>query len=172
MSEIENLVLKSDKQQIEELMTIQDPNILCPSGPLFCILVKTGKLTIVGIQNMCGRLDFGSIHLCGVAHRFILREIENNYSNYLWGIFVMICQHTNFVETIPSDDMFDVFFGKIILDGRSIKPQHLPPLIVFKLLLSYDDRRIKKRFLERENFTLRHCLKQAFPHYHNCIINC
>lgn len=160
----------------EELVSTNFPmNDVCSSGPLFCFILDLKPfLSLNVIKSMVdGGLDFSNIHMRGVAHRKLIREIEISYSDKLWGIFIFLCQNTNFVQTIPATEMFDILFGKIIIHKGGISTEFEPQLVLFNILLAYDKRkhRIKKVYLHKTNFSLRHCIRQKFPLISNAILD-
>jgi hypothetical protein len=184
IKELENSLLylyhnRAKRDKVEELfehIVAEDfpMNSVCTRGPLFCFILDLKpylSLNIIRIMVERG-LDFGNIYMCGVSHRKMLRELEFNYSDVLWGIFIYTCQHTNFVETIPTQEMMDILFGKIIIESGKITFEFEPQISIFKVLLAYDKtRRIKKTILRVENSSLRECVKQKYPEILNEIIN-
>lgn len=149
-----------------------DMNAVCTTGPLFCYVIdRTKSVSVIKIMVERG-LDFGHVHTQGVAHNKVFRELEFNYSDNLWGLFVYLCQHTNFVQSLPFDEMFDIFFGKIVIENGNITFEFEMDLMVFKILLAYDTHHnIKKSYFQMKNSSLRECVKQKIPHLSNLIIN-
>ena len=185
IKELENAILTiyhkhGDRDMVEELFenSLSDDfpvNSVCTSGPLFCFVLDLKQylsLNIIRVLVERG-LDFGNIYMNGTCHRKIFRELEFNYSDVLWGIFIYICQNTNFVDTLPANDMFDILFGKIIIENGKITFEFEPNVMIFKILLAYDKRRhrIKKELLTVRNASLRECVKQKFPLILNEILN-
>ena len=178
-SELLEIYERREKDKVEKLfMEMLDDefsmNSVGTSGPLFCFVLDLKPfLTVNIIKRMIdGGLDFGHIHMRGYAHRKMFRELEFNYSDILWGIFIFICQHSNFVVTLPPDELFDILFGKIMIEKGKITFEFEPNIMVFKIMLNYDKRNlIKKTFLLPENASIRECVKQNFPEISNAIIN-
>lgn len=169
-----------EKEDVENLFndlleTGFDMNSVCTSGPLFCFMLDLKPfLSLNVIKTMVnGGLYFNHIYTNGVAHRKVFRELDFNYSDTLWGIFVYLCQHTDFVISIPQDEMFDMFFGRIVIEKGVVVTEFEPPIVVFNVMLAYDKmrHRIKKTYLMPRNFSLRHCIKQLYPLINNAILD-
>lgn len=186
MAKLEHFLLRQyaerknvDHNLVEEMFDILvkggfDMNSVGTGGPLFCFIIDMRVILRIGIiiKMVDGGLDFNHIHMKGISHKKLFRELEIRYSDRLWGVFVYICQRTNFVETIPEDEMFEIIFGRIMVTHKGVKCEFSPHVSVIKLLLEYDvNKSIKKTFLLPINFSLRHCIKQAFPEILNEILN-
>lgn len=150
-------------------------NDVCSSGPLFCFVLDLKPFLSLNIVKIMvdGGLDFSNVYMNEIAHRKMFRELDFNYSDTLWGIFVFLCQHTNFVQTLPQAEMFDIIFGRIMIENGNIIVEFEPPLVVFKVMLAYDkvDHRMKKAYLFERNFNLRHCIRTRFPAINNAILD-
>lgn len=186
MAELEQFLLKQyakrknvDHNLVEEMFVNLveggfDMNSVGTGGPLFCLMIDMRTILRIGIimKMVEGGLDFNHIHMKGFAHQKLIRELEIRYSDTLWGVFVFICQSTNFVETLPENEMFEIFFGRIMVTKRGVQSEFSTHVCVFKILLEYDvNKRIKKTLLRPVNFSLRQCLKQAYPNVLNEILN-
>lgn len=167
--------IRSKGEEIFDMVDQEFPmNSVCSNGPLFSFVLDLKPfLTLNVIQKMIdGGLDFGHVHMKGIAHSKLLRELEFNYSDNLWGIFVYICQYTNFIQTLPVDTMFDIFFGKICIERGDVFFEFEPNPMVFKVMLAYDKQhRIKRSFFQVKNASLRECVKQKLPEISKLIIN-
>lgn len=154
------------------LETKFDMNSVGTGGPLFCLLVDMRTILSIRviIKMVEGGLDFGHVHMQGVAHRKLIRELEVGYSDTLWGVFVYVCQHTNFVETFP--DIFDILYGQFTISQTGVFSEYEPGVHTVKMLLAYDKGHlIKRELLERKNFSLKECIKQRYPEVVNLILN-
>lgn len=177
--QLSNYFKKNKKKKIEQFYELMleeqyDMNSVLPSGPLVCVTLSMGKFLSINMIDclIYGGLDFGHPDVYRVAHKYMFRCLERNYTDTLWSVFVHLCQRTNFVETMPKTDMFEVIFGRIMITASGVYCQYNPHVYTIKLLLSYDNgRRIKKNFLQIGNVSLRHCIKQAHPEIYDCIIN-
>jgi hypothetical protein len=151
-----------------------DMNASCVTGSLFCLVIASGSVISISIIDdmIAGGLEFGNIYNRGICHRKLLRSLEYNYSDALWSVFIHICQRTNFVHTIPLNEMFDIMFGNILITRGVVKTEYTPSPVVYNILLTYDsDDRIKKNFLAVRNIALRHCIRQKHPEVFKIIYN-
>ena len=152
-----------------------DMNSVGTGGPLFCLMIDMRSLLSIGIviKMVNGGLDFGHTHMKGVAHKKLLRELEFKYSNTLWSVFVYICQHTNFVETIPSgSEIFGLLFGKFTISKDGVYSDYVcQPCTINMILAADNEHTIKKELLKKYNFSLRQCIKQRYPEIFNAILN-
>jgi hypothetical protein len=152
-----------------------DMNSVSTGGPLFCFILDMKPLLTVNLVNLMlnGGLDFSHAYTRVTAHKKMFLELEINYSDTLWSVFITICQQSNFVDTIPFSDLFDILFGKITVERGVVTVEREPILPMFDILLAYDKRhkRIKKYFLSPRNFSLRHCVKSKYPLVYNAILN-
>lgn len=138
----------------EELLSCgYDMNSVCSGGQLFCFILDMKPLLSVKVIHLMleGGLTFKNQR--GV-HKKMFSELELNYSDTLWSIFILLCQNSNFVETIPFEDMFDLW---TVVNQATMN-----------MLLAYG---IKKVFLIPRNFSIRHRVKSKYPLIFNAIIN-
>lgn len=151
-----------------------DMNSVGVGGPLFCLMLELRPILRIGviIKMVQGGLDFKNVHMCGIAHIKLIKDLETRYSDTLWGVFIFVCQHTNFVESLPTCNMFEIFFGGIHVTRTGVVSDYCPQPRTFKILLKYDmGKRIKKNVLKPINFSLRHCIKQMYPEILDLILN-
>ena len=151
-----------------------DMNSVGAGGPLFCLILDMRPILRIGVvmKMVAGGLDFSHKNTFGIAHQKLVRDLEIRYSDTLWGVFVYICQNTNFVSTLPSTEMFDIFFGRILVTKMGVRSEYAPHVCVFNIMLKYDtNKRIKRAMLKPINFSLRHCVRQRFPLILNAILD-
>lgn len=186
MAELEHFLLRQyakrehvDHALVEEMFDTLvenkfDMNSVGTGGPLFCLMVDMRPILKIGIimKMVTGGLDFNDVRMRGFAHQKLIRELEVRYSDTLWGVFVYVCQNTNFVETLPRSEMFEICFGRILVTKGGVRSEYSPHVCIFKIMLEYDKgKRIKQTLLKPINFSLRHCVKQMFPDILNAILN-